>query len=81
MKSNPGMVLCGGAYKPLERLHSFQGLGREGLDWWRPQADGLPVVSETGYRDIELFLETRRHHPSAPATCRTLSVRAKSGPA
>ena len=50
----------GGAYKPRTSPYSFQGLGREGLDYLleaRKQT-GLPVVSEIlDTRDIELFLE------------------------
>lgn len=50
----------GGAYKPRTSPYSFQGLGREGLDYLAEarKQTGLPVVSEIlDTRDIELFLE------------------------
>ncbi|WP_447600008.1 3-deoxy-7-phosphoheptulonate synthase [Nitrospira sp. Nam80] len=60
VKSSGATVLRGGAYKPRTSPYSFQGLGREGLDYLleaRKQT-GLPVVSEIlDTRDIELFLE------------------------
>ncbi|MBM4138487.1 MAG: 3-deoxy-7-phosphoheptulonate synthase [Nitrospira sp.] len=60
VKAAGASVLRGGAYKPRTSPYSFQGLGREGLDYLveaRKQT-GLPVVSEIlDTRDIELFLE------------------------
>src|SRR6478609_7522456 len=53
-------ILRGGAYKPRTSPYSFQGLGREGLDYLAEarKQTGLPVVSEIlDTRDIELFLE------------------------
>ncbi len=53
-------ILRGGAYKPRSSPYSFQGLGREGLDYLleAKKKTGLPVVSEIlDTRDIELFLE------------------------
>ena len=60
VKSAGATVLRGGAYKPRTSPHSFQGLGREGLDYLveAKKQTGLPVVSEIlDTRDIELFLE------------------------
>jgi 3-deoxy-7-phosphoheptulonate synthase len=55
-----GLILRGGAYKPRTSPYSFQGLGREGLDYLveaRKQT-GMPVVSEIlDARDIGHFLE------------------------
>ncbi|MEK6786809.1 MAG: 3-deoxy-7-phosphoheptulonate synthase [Nitrospirota bacterium] len=60
VKASGATILRGGAYKPRTSPYSFQGLGREGLDYLveaRKQT-GLPVVSEIlDTRDIELFLE------------------------
>ncbi|HMU53436.1 MAG TPA: 3-deoxy-7-phosphoheptulonate synthase [Nitrospira sp.] len=60
VKAAGATILRGGAYKPRTSPYSFQGLGREGLDYLieaRKQT-GLPVVSEIlDTRDIELFLE------------------------
>jgi 3-deoxy-7-phosphoheptulonate synthase len=60
VKAAGASILRGGAYKPRTSPYSFQGLGREGLDYLveaRKQT-GLPVVSEIlDTRDIELFLE------------------------
>jgi len=60
VKAAGASALRGGAYKPRTSPYSFQGLGREGLDYLveaRKQT-GLPVVSEIlDTRDIELFLE------------------------
>jgi 3-deoxy-7-phosphoheptulonate synthase len=53
-------MLRGGAYKPRSSPYSFQGLGREGLDYLleAKKKTGLPVISEIlDTRDIELFLE------------------------
>ncbi len=53
-------ILRGGAYKPRSSPYSFQGLGREGLDYLleAKKKTGLPVISEIlDTRDIELFLE------------------------
>jgi 3-deoxy-7-phosphoheptulonate synthase len=60
VKSSGASVLRGGAYKPRTSPYSFQGLGREGLDFLveAKKQTGLPVVSEIlDPRDIELFLE------------------------
>ena len=60
VKSAGATVLRGGAYKPRTSPYSFQGLGREGLDYLveAKKQTGLPVVSEIlDTRDIELFLE------------------------
>ncbi|MFQ5991173.1 MAG: 3-deoxy-7-phosphoheptulonate synthase [Nitrospiraceae bacterium] len=60
VKAGGARILRGGAYKPRTSPYSFQGVGREGLDYLieaRKQT-GLPVVSEIlDTRDIELFLE------------------------
>jgi len=53
-------VMRGDVYKPRTSPYSFQGLGREGLDYLAEarKQTGLPVVSEIlDTRDIELFLE------------------------
>jgi 3-deoxy-7-phosphoheptulonate synthase len=60
VKSSGASILRGGAYKPRTSPYSFQGLGREGLDFLveAKKQTGLPVVSEIlDPRDIELFLE------------------------
>ena len=60
VKAAGASILRGGAYKPRTSPYSFQGVGREGLDYLveaRKQT-GLPVVSEIlDTRDIDLFLE------------------------
>ncbi|MSR24231.1 MAG: 3-deoxy-7-phosphoheptulonate synthase [Nitrospiraceae bacterium] len=60
VKAAGGSILRGGAYKPRSSPYSFQGLGREGLDYLleAKKKTGLPVISEIlDTRDIELFLE------------------------
>ena len=60
VKASGAAILRGGAYKPRTSPYSFQGLGREGLDYLveAKKQTGLPVVSEIlDTRDIELFLE------------------------
>ncbi|MEW6542839.1 MAG: 3-deoxy-7-phosphoheptulonate synthase [Nitrospirota bacterium] len=60
VKAAGGNILRGGAYKPRTSPYSFQGLGREGLDYLleAKRQTGLPVVSEIlDPRDMELFLE------------------------
>ena len=60
VKAAGASILRGGAYKPRTSPYSFQGLGREGLDYLveAKKQTGLPVVSEIlDTRDIELFLE------------------------
>ncbi len=60
VKSGGASILRGVAYKPRSSPYSFQGLGREGLDYLieAKKKTGLPVVSEIlDTRDIELFLE------------------------
>jgi 3-deoxy-7-phosphoheptulonate synthase len=60
VKAAGGSILRGGAYKPRTSPYSFQGLGREGLDFLleAKKQTGLPVVSEIlDPRDIDLFLE------------------------
>ncbi len=60
VKAAGATILRGGAYKPRTSPYSFQGLGREGLDYLveAKKQTGLPVVSEIlDTRDIELFLE------------------------
>jgi 3-deoxy-7-phosphoheptulonate synthase len=55
-----GRVLRGGAYKPRTSPHSFQGLGREGLEILRAVADefGLLVITEAlGVEHIPLVAE------------------------
>ena len=59
VKSGGADILRGGAYKPRTSPYSFQGIGREGLDYLAEakKQTGLPVVSEIlDPRDIELFL-------------------------
>ncbi len=60
VKAGGGHILRGGAYKPRTSPYSFQGLGREGLDYLveaRNQT-GLPIVSEIiDPRDTDAFLE------------------------
>jgi len=60
VKAGGGAILRGGAYKPRTSPYSFQGVGREGLDYLleAKKQTGLPVVSEIlDPRDIQLFLE------------------------
>ncbi len=60
VKAAGGSILRGGAYKPRTSPYSFQGLGREGLDFLleAKKQTGLPVVSEIlDPRDMDLFLE------------------------
>ena len=60
VKAAGASILRGGAYKPRSSPYSFQGLGREGLDYLleAKKKTGLPVISEIlDTRDIELFLE------------------------
>lgn len=55
-----GRVLRGGAFKPRSSPHSFQGLGRAGLEILRAVADefGLLVVTEAlGVEHVPLVLE------------------------
>ncbi len=59
VKAAGATVLRGGAYKPRTSPYSFQGVGREGLEYLleAKKQTGLPVVSEIlDPRDIELFL-------------------------
>ncbi len=59
VKAGGASLLRGGAYKPRTSPYSFQGVGREGLDYLveAKKQTGLPVVSEIlDPRDIELFL-------------------------
>ena len=60
VKAAGASILRGGAYKPRTSPYSFQGVGREGLDYLveAKKQTGLPVVSEIlDTRDIDLFLE------------------------
>lgn len=60
VKAAGGHILRGGAYKPRTSPYSFQGLGREGLDYLveAKHQTGLPIVSEIiDPRDIDAFLE------------------------
>jgi 3-deoxy-7-phosphoheptulonate synthase len=53
-------MLRGGAYKPRTSPHSFQGLGRAGLEILAEAraATGLPIVTElVDVRDIDAVLE------------------------
>ena len=60
VKAAGGAVLRGGAYKPRTSPYSFQGHGREGLDFLveAKKQTGMPVVSEIlDPRDTDVFLE------------------------
>ncbi len=60
VKAAGGAILRGGAYKPRTSPYSFQGLGREGLDFLveAKKQTGMPVVSEIlDPRDTDVFLE------------------------
>ncbi|MEC4675192.1 MAG: 3-deoxy-7-phosphoheptulonate synthase [Nitrospirota bacterium] len=60
VKAAGATLLRGGAYKPRTSPYSFQGLGREGLDFLAEakKQTGLPVVSEIlDPRDTDIFLE------------------------
>ncbi len=60
VKAAGGAILRGGAYKPRTSPYSFQGLGREGLDFLveAKKQTGMPVVSEIlDPRDTDIFLE------------------------
>jgi 3-deoxy-7-phosphoheptulonate synthase len=53
-------MLRGGAYKPRTSPHSFQGLGRDGLDILADAREqtGLPIVTElTDVRELDAVLE------------------------
>jgi 3-deoxy-7-phosphoheptulonate synthase len=53
-------MLRGGAYKPRTSPHSFQGLGRQGLDILADASEqtGLPIVTElTDVRELDAVLE------------------------
>ncbi|AEM47541.1 MULTISPECIES: 3-deoxy-7-phosphoheptulonate synthase [Acidithiobacillus] len=53
-------LMRGGAFKPRTSPYTFQGVGDEGLDYFRTAADavGLPIVTELmDVRKIDLFLE------------------------
>ncbi|MDD9819875.1 MAG: 3-deoxy-7-phosphoheptulonate synthase [Nitrospira sp.] len=60
VKAAGGAILRGGAYKPRTSPYTFQGLGREGLDFLvaAKRETGMPVVSEIlDPRDTDVFLE------------------------
>ncbi len=60
VKAAGSTILRGGAYKPRTSPYSFQGLGREGLDFLveAKKQTGMPVVSEIlDPRDTDVFLE------------------------
>ncbi|MBA1336999.1 MAG: 2-keto-3-deoxy-D-arabino-heptulosonate-7-phosphate synthase I beta [Firmicutes bacterium] len=60
MKELGVSVLRGGAFKPRTSPYSFQGLGREGLDYLKEAGDltGLPVISEVlSPEDVEMAYE------------------------
>lgn len=60
VKAAGASILRGGAYKPRTSPYSFQGLGREGLDFLveAKKQTGMPVVSEIlDPRDTDVFLE------------------------
>lgn len=60
VKAAGACILRGGAYKPRTSPYSFQGLGREGLDFLAEakKQTGLPVISEIlDPRDTDIFLE------------------------
>ncbi|MDE0146664.1 MAG: 3-deoxy-7-phosphoheptulonate synthase [Nitrospira sp.] len=60
VKAAGSAILRGGAYKPRTSPYSFQGLGREGLDFLveAKKQTGMPVVSEIlDPRDTDVFLE------------------------
>lgn len=60
VKAAGGSIFRGGAYKPRTSPYSFQGLGREGLDFLVEvkEQTGMPVVSEIlDPRDTDVFLE------------------------
>ncbi len=53
-------LMRGGAFKPRTSPYTFQGVGDEGLDYFRDAADAydLPIVTELmDVRKIDLFLE------------------------
>ncbi|MCE5359939.1 3-deoxy-7-phosphoheptulonate synthase [Candidatus Igneacidithiobacillus taiwanensis] len=55
-------LMRGGAFKPRTSPYTFQGVGDEGLDYFRDAADAydLPIVTELmDVRKIDLFLEKR----------------------
>lgn len=56
VKEAGAVILRGGAYKPRTSPHSFQGLGKEGLEMLlaAKQETGLPIVTEVlDTRDVE----------------------------
>ena len=59
-KSGAG-ALRGGAFKPRTSPYSFQGLGKQGLDFMKNAADeaGMPIITEIlDPRHIEMFEDT-----------------------
>ncbi|MGK9451638.1 3-deoxy-7-phosphoheptulonate synthase [Acidithiobacillus caldus] len=55
-------LMRGGAFKPRTSPYTFQGVGDEGLDFFREAADAydLPIVTELmDVRKIDVFLEKR----------------------
>jgi len=55
-------LMRGGAFKPRTSPYTFQGVGDEGLDFFRAAADAydLPIVTELmDVRKIDLFLEKK----------------------
>lgn len=60
IKKIGGDILRGGAFKPRTSPHSFQGLGKPGLEYLAAAREetGLPVVTEVmDVRDLELVAE------------------------
>lgn len=60
VKASGATFLRGGAFKPRTSPYSFQGLGKEGLEFLKKAKEetGLPVVSELmDPRDLELMCE------------------------
>ncbi|MBQ9579884.1 MAG: 3-deoxy-7-phosphoheptulonate synthase, partial [Lachnospiraceae bacterium] len=58
VKENGATMLRGGAFKPRTSPYSFQGLGKEALNYLSiaKKETGLPVITEiTDVRELELF--------------------------
>ncbi len=60
VRSAGATILRGGAYKPRTSPYSFQGRGREGLEWLKEAGDALamPTITEvTDPRDVNIVAE------------------------
>ncbi len=60
VKAAGAAILRGGAFKPRSSPYSFQGMGREGLEYLKEAGDelGMPTITEiTDPRDVDIVCE------------------------